>query len=283
MELIELIVLLAAALLFLSVYLGRSYLKARRRRKIAAAPFPEAWEQILLSNVALYEIMPDDLKEHLRGLTAIFLKEKNFEGCGGQDVSDKVRVTIAGAASILLLNRKTDIYPTLQTILVYPDSYFASGNTAMGANCLHEETVRDGESWKRGEIIITWAQAERENSLANSSNNVVLHEFAHQLDFELGISTSIFSDLKDFADSANIPLSEEYENLRNEVERGEWDIIDDYGAENPAEFFAVATETFFGKPSHLKSIHPKLFDELKKIYMVDPSLWKSHENHITPR
>ena len=47
-------------------------------------------------------------------------------------------------------------------------------------------------------------------------------------------------------------------------------MLDQYGATNPAEFFAVATECFFEKPTQLRKKHPELYEELREYYRQDP-------------
>ena len=66
-------------------------------------------------------------------------------------------------------------------------------------------------------------------------------------------------------------LGDDFDHLVDDVERHHRTLIDQYGATNPAEFFAVVTETFFEKPSQLRSRHPDLYAQLKDFYRQDPA------------
>ncbi len=118
--------LLVLALIGLSVIVVvRRGRRRALRRRLMTEPLPEEWERILKQNVPLYSRLPDAVQRQLRGLINIFLYEKRFEGCGGLEITDEIRVTVAAQACILLLNRKTDFYPRLSSILVYPVAYMA--------------------------------------------------------------------------------------------------------------------------------------------------------------
>ena len=230
-------------------------------------------------NVALYRYLPDSLKKELQGHIYVFLGEKTFEGCGGLKITDEIRVTIAAQACILLLNRKPTYYPTLYTILVYPGAYVAKKTTVVGMQHFEEMTVRAGESWTRGEVVLAWDDVRQEAIDLAEGHNVVLHEFAHQLDQEDGKSDGapILPKQSSYKAWARV-LSKEYQDLRRKTLSGRLDIMDAYGATNPAEFFAVATETFFERPRQMKLSHPELYKELESYYGLDPLKWFKREN-----
>jgi Mlc titration factor MtfA (ptsG expression regulator) len=242
-------------------------------------PFPPEWESILNLNVVLYRHLPDPLKKELQGHIQVFLGEKIFEGCGGLKITDEIRVTIAAQACILLLNRKPTYYPTLYTILVYPGAYVAKKTTVVGMQHFEEMTVRAGESWTRGEVVLAWDEVRQEALDLAEGHNVVLHEFAHQLDQENGSANGapILEKGSSYKTWARV-LSKEYEDLRWNALSGRKDIIDAYGATNPAEFFAVATETFFERPKQMKLTHPELYEELESYYKLDPLKWFENDD-----
>ena len=97
--------------------------KQQNRMALLREPLKDEYKAILEKNFPLYRKLPAELQGQLEGLVNVFLAEKNFEGCGGQEITDEVRVTIAGQACLLLLNRKTNFYPKLHSILVYPSTY----------------------------------------------------------------------------------------------------------------------------------------------------------------
>ena len=235
-------------------------------------PFPEDWVRIIRKNVPLYNRLPDSLKEELHGLIHVFLAEKNFEGCGGLKITDEIKVTIAAQACVLLLNRKTSHFKKLRTILVYPQTYVARTKSSDGIITVDGHSVRLGESWQNGPVVLAWDSVTGGTMNITDARNVVLHEFAHQLDQEDGAADGapILEHRSRYLTWARV-LSGEYEALRNK--RGPRSVIDYYGATNPAEFFAVATEAFFEKPKQMNKKHPELYNELKNYYKLDPIEW----------
>jgi hypothetical protein len=255
--------------------IAKRALRKRRLVRWAAIPFPEEWEKVLERNVGLYRHLPDTLKEQLHNDIKIFVNEKHFEGLGGLEITDEIRVTIAAEASMLLLNRENRDYPGLSSILVYPSAYVAKQNTVIGGGAhIEGRSVRLGESWQHGSVVLAWDYVRQGAVNSEDGHNVVLHEFAHQLDQEDGISDGapVLENRWSYAVWALI-MSREYERLRSSVERHKKGVMDGYGATNPAEFFAVATETFFEKPLQLKKKAPDLYAELKDFYKVDPVEW----------
>ena len=245
-----------------------------RRRQLMAQPFPEAWREILERNVPLYQRLPDELKKQLHGLVQVFLAEKHFEGCGGQEITDEIRVTIAVQACILLLNRKPTFFPKLHSILVYPHTYVARNISSDGHIVSEEESSRLGESWQNGPVVLAWDSVRGGTSNVQDAHNVVLHEFAHQLDQEDGAADGapILAQRSRYVAWARV-LGAEYEALRDSKKRCRRSVLDEYGATNPAEFFAVATEAFFEKPRQMQKRHPELYHELREHFQLDPAAW----------
>lgn len=246
-----------------------------RLKKALAAPFPDEWVEILERNIAVYRNLPTPLRLQLRTLIKQFLHQKHFTGAGGLEMTDEIRVTIAAEACMLLVNRKTHVYPSLRYIIVYPSAFVVERSQG-GADGVVSEARRGllGESWSNGKVILAW-----DNVLHGSTNfvdgqNVVLHEFAHQLDSESGSTNGApvlagANCLRTWAAT----LSGEFEELQKDAWQGKRSLIDHYGATNPAEFFAVATETFFEKPAQMAKHHAELFEVLKCYYRIDPREW----------
>ena len=237
-------------------------------------PFPTEWIGIIQKNVPLYNRLPEPLKKQLQGLVLIFLHTKDFEGCGGLNITDEIKVTIASQACILLLNRKTSVFKKLHTILVYPETYVAKSISSDGSIMIEGQSIRLGESWQNGPVVLAWDSIKSKTLAMGNTHNVVLHEFAHQLDQEDGAAdgTPILQNRAKYIEWARI-LSSEYESLRKDKQSGIHSNIDTYGATNPAEFFAVVTEAFFENPKNLKTKHPKLYMELSNYYNLDPTEW----------
>jgi hypothetical protein len=250
-------------------------LKAKRRQRLMDAPFPKDWEAILSQRVAYASRIPAVQQDRLRGLIQVFLDEKAFEGCGGLGITDEVRITVAGHACILLLGGQSDMYPKLRTILVYPRPYLAPRIMYEPDGTVSEELQgRSGESWSFGNIVLSWKDIVRDSANIARGRNVVFHEFAHQLDFESGSTQGapILPRGASYADWARV-LGGVYESLVDSLEQDKPTVLDKYGASNPAEFFAVATEAFFLKPADLKARHPELYSQLKLYYHQDPLLY----------
>ena len=248
--------------------------RRRRQARLLRLPFPPEWEAVLQRDVPLYQRLPPELQERLRGLVRVFLDGKRFEGCGGQEIRDDLRLIIAAQACLLVLSRPGRLYPGLRSILVYPGSFFVTDRAEMGSAVVEEEVERAGESWSQGAVVLAWEDVKASTAVPTDGHNVVLHEFAHQLDTENGAPDGV-PLLRDRAAYAawQAVLRREYRQLRRRVQRRDYTLMDEYGAEDPAEFFAVATETFFEEPTLMKAEHPALYQALKDYYALDPASW----------
>ncbi len=246
-----------------------------RRRRLRARPFPAEWQAILEKNLALYRRLPEDLKSQLHSHILVFLGEKNFEGCGGLSVTDEMRVTIAGQACMLLLNRPTRYFPGLNAILIYPRAYVQRARRQEGLVEFEDQRqVNLGESWSNGTLVLSWNDVANTAHDLRDGHNLVLHEFAHQLDTEDGVGDGIpiLDQQSKYFHWAEV-VNKEYAQLVSLTKKHKKDIIQAYGATNPAEFFAVATEAFFERPVLMNRKHPELYAELKDFYKVDPQGW----------
>jgi len=247
--------------------------KKRRRERLRRTPLSAAWRAIIERNVPYYRLLPGEDRAELEGLTQIFLAEKRFEGCDGLEMRDEIRLTIAAHACILLLRRDTEVYPLLHSILVYPHAFVAPlKEHAPGGIVIEDLEEREGESWDTGALILSWDDVLESVANAHDCYNVVFHEFAHQLDDEAGIADGAPKLRKrSMYDEWSRVFAAEYQALGEAVERHRPTVLDDYGAESPAEFFAVATEAFFGVPAELKAAHPELYEQLRLFYEQDPA------------
>ena len=260
--------------LVLALFIGKYIFHRMKRKQLLLIPFPDEWKQIIQKNVPLYNRLPDSLKEQLHGFVNVFIAEKKFEGCSGLEITDEIKVTIAAQASMLLLNRKAKYFPKLRTILVYPHTYAAKTVSSDGTVIINGQSVRLGESWQNGPVVLAWDSVTGGTMNIADARNVVLHEFAHQLDQEDGTADGapVLEHRSGYIAWARV-LSKEYETLQRKKKKHRKSVMSKYGATNPAEFFAVATETFFEKPKQMKKKHPELYDELKNYYKLDPVKW----------
>jgi len=246
-----------------------------RDQRIATRPFPENWQTLLTRAIPYLDKLSAQEREQLKSNIQLFLAKKRFHGCGGLAITDEIRLTIAAQACMLLLNRPTGVYPRLEHILVYPDAFVSNhDNFNEDGTMATDRHGLLGESWHHGKVILSWDDVQRGVANIHDGHNVVLHEFSHQLDSESGSANGApLLHTNSYTAWAHI-LAEEFEELNDDLEHHHKSVMDYYGATNPAEFFAVATETFFEKPRQLSDKHPELFELLKNYYAVDPTDWQ---------
>jgi Mlc titration factor MtfA (ptsG expression regulator) len=260
------------------------FLKQRRRQRLRAAPFPDDWLATIKRNVAFFQRLSARDQAELLGHVHVFLAEKRFEGCDGLDITDEVRVTIAAQACLLLLHRKTDYFPRLLTILVYPSTYLAEERRH-----LHGQVWQEGKTPRLGEtgrwldaLVLAWDAVKSGATHPSDGKNVVLHEFAHQLDYENQAEDGApLLETRDQQMSWQEVMRAEFASLRTADETGIPTLLDTYGASNPAEFFAVSTEAFFERPCALQACHPKLYAELQMYFQQNPVEYSAEARSTT--
>jgi MtfA peptidase len=271
---VYLLVLLLVAAVALAV-VAPPRLRERRRARQFRSPFPARYRQILERNLPLFLRMPQGLKAELCGHMNVFLREKRFLGCGGLEMTEEMRVTIAGHACLLLLSRKPRYFPGFTSILVYPDTYLVDDVEYDGEVEICGHDARAGESWDRGPVILSWRDVAQSFSDDADGQNVVLHEFAHKLDEEnpdvegLPVLAGTQAGHGEWAEV----LTRTYESLEEALAQLDDPVFDDYALTSPAEFFAVATESFFERAAEMRDQFPDLYEQFRKFYCVDPAAW----------
>jgi len=239
------------------------------------ALFKDEWKDLLMTHIPLYSKLPEDLKLRLHQRIARFIESTRFEGCNDLELTEGMVLTVAAQASILVLHREGEPYPDLKTVYLYPTT-FSSLQKRRDANGIitEGEVHRLGESWETGTVILAWDSVEQGARNIYDARNVTFHEFAHQLDHENGDTDGApaLPSREAYRSWARV-FRENYAEYLKEVAAGKRTLIDEYGATNPAEFFAVATETFFEKPRQLFKKRPDLYKELKAFYGVDSQEW----------
>jgi len=247
-----------------------------RRKKLIAEPFPPAWEAIIRRNVAHYARLTPKEQAHLQDLVKVLIAEKHWEGAGGLELTDEIRVTIAAQACLLLLGLPHDYYRNVESIVVYPSTVVPPErrpgffeNTARPLDVRHPIL---GQAFLQGPVIIIWDAALRGSRHPEHGHNVIYHEFAHKLDMLDGAAdgTPPLRDRAEYRDWVET-CSMEYLRLKHDAEHGRPSFLDAYGATNEAEFFAVATEQFFDRPQHMIENAPELYRVLQGYYRQDPA------------
>ena len=269
------LILASLALLFITWLLSEPYLLERKRQKIRARPFPSDWRAILKRRVPYVRAMPADLQLQLKQHIQVFLAEKAFIGCDGLVITDDIRVTVAAQACLLLLNRPRGYYPNLRQILVYPGGFLVPQAHTDGSGVLHQgHQALSGQSWSDGQVILSWQDALAGAASPHDGQNVVIHEFAHQLDQETGAANGApaLARREHYARWSQV-LGAEFHALQGRAAQALPSLFSDYGATDPAEFFAVISEVFFEQPQRMATEHPALYRELSQLYHLNPLSW----------
>lgn len=243
--------------------------KRKRLRALAeAGPLSDEDRGYLRDHFDLWKDIPEEICDRMERITQVLIAEKNFEACGDLEaVSREMQVVIMAQASLLLVGRNHRLFAKLRSVLVYPDAF-------SGGREDDDETVRLGESWESGSVILSWRSVQRGGEDEKDGHNVVIHEFAHQLDQEnrRADGLPVLGNREAVGKWAHA-FFEAYEKFGKDLDAGRKTVMDPYGATNPAEFFAVATETFFEKPRQLDREKPELYQQLKDFYGLDPLAW----------
>jgi Mlc titration factor MtfA (ptsG expression regulator) len=269
------LILTLLALLLVLWFMGQPYWTERQRRRLRAQPFPTEWRRIMQRRVPYVRAMPADLQLQLKQHMMVFLAEKAFLGCDGLEITDEIRVTVAAQACLLLLNRPGTYYPGLRQILVYAGSFVVNRVQTDAAGVHHHEPrALSGESWSEGQVILSWNDTLEGAANPSDGQNVTIHEFAHQLDQEKGVATGapLLARRAHYARWSQV-LGAEFSALQQRANQGTASLFSDYGATNPAEFFAVISEVFFEQPQRMSDEHPALYRELSQFYQLNPLSW----------
>jgi Mlc titration factor MtfA (ptsG expression regulator) len=242
----------------------------------AAAPvFKEEWLEPILENVPLVARLPPDLRRCLQERIASFIATTRFQGCGGLDLTEDMILTVAAQACLLVMHREGKPYPKLKVVYLYPGTFSSIQQRVDHLGLVTEgEVHRLGESWETGTVVLSWDAVAHGASNVFDAANVTFHEFAHQLDHEDGPTDGApaLPHRAAYRSWARV-FQENYDDFLQQTEAGQKTVLDSYGATNPPEFFAVATEAFFEKPIQLHRCEPDLYQELMNYYRLDPREW----------
>lgn len=249
----------------------------RRRRKLLETPLPERWSEYLDAVVYVQSLTHEE-SNRLRDSVRIFVAEKDWEGCRGLELTEEMQVTIAAMACLMVLGLDDFYFDNVQTILVYPGAYVAREQRSLGGDFhLEGKSQRYGEAHYRGPIILSWAEVELDARDPGHGSNLVIHEFAHQLDMLNGEADGVPLLPSNLVGRWQRLMLREYERLQRNAERRIRTLVDPYGANSPAEFFAVVSEAFFDVPGDLEIEHPELYALLREFYRQDPARRTSEE------
>lgn len=251
--------------------------RKRKRARILAEPFPDEWLRAIERDVAIWHAVPEAQRPRLLDDTRLFIAERYWEPCGGIELTEEMCAVIAVQACVLTLGRSVDAFGHVSSILVYPTVYQVPDVWEDEAGIVTEELdEREGEAWEWGTVVLSWQQVITD-SRSLHGRNLVLHELAHQLDLLDAVAVPTLGSAERRA--ANQRWMDAFlaahDAFVEEVDRGRRvKALDEYGAEDEAEFFAVATESFFERGAYFREHHPELYQVLSEYYNQDPASWK---------
>jgi Mlc titration factor MtfA (ptsG expression regulator) len=246
---------------------------ARIRALITRKAPPLSAEQraLLERELAFLAGMPANDRARFDDHVRLFLARKRFEGVGIA-VTDEMRLVIAGCAARLSRNIGFGIYDRIGSIVIYPGAVRvpqtgAGPSGVDSADGLHVDAL--GVHHSVGTIVLSWPAVQQGLRNGNDGHDTALHELAHAVDAAdggtdgtppLGATSS--------REWARV-FSRRFLELR--ASRDKKPVMRDYGKTNEAEFFAVASETFFEKPNAMKRKTPDLYEQLREYYGIDPA------------
>ena len=267
--------ILSALLLFIvAAWYIRRRLQHARMIQLFEAPLDAKYISLLEAHMRIYRKLPQKLRDELHGHINVFLDRKNFIGKAGVEITDQIRIVVAGNACLLLLQGNGRRFTGFSSILIYPETYVAHGVQHDGLITSQQPSLRAGESWMRGPIVLSWADTLAGSSNAEDGHNVVIHEFAHKLDEQSGHMNGLpVLRAHSHYEQWSQVLNEEFDALAKRAKKRKNKVLDAYGTVSPAEFFAVATESFFEKSAQMKKRLPDLYEQLQTFYKLDPASW----------
>jgi Mlc titration factor MtfA (ptsG expression regulator) len=239
--------------------------------KLGGRGLPAGGADLVAQHLAVWPALDAAEQQRLLVVADELLSRKRWEAARGFALDDTVRVVIAAQAALLVLGLSTDHYRLVSGIVVHPTTVETTGvrpGPSRGTVTSDPLSVLGLAQSGRGPVVLAWDEALAGAHRSQPGHNVVLHEFAHKLDMLDGtidgtpllprelradwvrVCTGVYEDL--VAGRPRPPMR--------------W-----YGATNPGEFFAVATEVFFEQPAELAALEPELYDVLRRFYRQDPA------------
>lgn len=246
------------------------WLTERRRARLLAKEFPEAWRNYLEANVKAYALLDETEQKHLRDLVQVFVAEKHWEGCGGLELTEEMQVTIAGCACLVILARDHDLLKEIESILVYPSGVVLPDQQAGffdgRPRIVGQGTDVLGLAHMGGPLVLAWDSVLEGSRNSKDGRNLVIHEVAHKIDFLDG-------DADGTPPLASAEQRRAWARACSEAylahQDGDENLLRDYATTNEAEFFAVASEMFFERPRRMAKELPALYAVLRDFYNLD--------------
>lgn len=258
------------AAIFGGYFLYKIY-QNEKKEKLLSQPFKEEWREYL-RRIELYRNLPNEDKERIEKSIVYFAFSKEFIGVG-IDITEEMKIVTAFYACLLLLHSKLGgCYDQLKTIIIYPNAVAIENIQNNGGIFAKEQFLIDGQS-AGDTVVLIWHDAKKE-AYHPRHENVVIHEFAHEIDFMDGIADGVppiaQTKYHEWAQTVFKEFDRLHDVFYKNRDLGKYKLLGEYASTNEAEFFAVLSERFFESPNSLKKHFPGLYKELKELYGIDP-------------
>lgn len=246
--------------------------RVRAARRLRKARIPESRWHDVVNQLPMVQLLNRAERHRLRELASLFLQAKSFSGAQGLEICDEMRTLIATQACVLILSLDLSYFDGWYEVILYPDPFVVRREVVDGAGLVHsDQQVLGGEAWGRGPVVLSWEDARPGAHPHGACSNVVLHEFAHKLDMLNGAANGMPPLHRQMQRQTWTQVFEQaYAELQRSLELHGHSLIDPYAVTNPAEFFAVVSETFFTCPQRLMQFDPALYEQLRQFYRQDP-------------
>lgn len=251
----------------------------RQRRVLRRHPLPDAlWQTTFDALGSLCAGLSLDEQSRLRMLSTLFVHDKAIYGARDLTVDLAMRLCVATQACLPLLALDAHWYADWDSVVLYPDTFIAPQRHIDAAGVVHvERQALIGEAWEAGPVVLAWSDVRCVDHgaapVSARTGNVVIHECAHQIDQRNGAANGMPPLHPDMSRHLwTTTFGHAYGALCAAVEYGATHTaLDPYGAQSPAEFFAVASESFFVRPGPLRTQEPALYQQLMHFYRQDPA------------
>ncbi|MCH2135621.1 MAG: zinc-dependent peptidase [Phycisphaerales bacterium] len=220
---------------------------------------PTPWLDIIARDVPLVEALRGEPRARVLDTMRVLIDEKYWEGGGGFEVSDRVRVVIAAQVAFQLQGLSLDLLAGARSFIIYEGAYVQSQKRIGPGGVVHTGSQNLGEAWVNGPVVFSWADALDAAMHPGTGLNVVFHEIAHVLDAATGMldGTPGLPTVEARGHWASI-MARTFEQVAEHHRTGRGDVIRPYALTNVAEFFAVTSELFFDAPQILRNAHPQV-------------------------
>jgi Mlc titration factor MtfA (ptsG expression regulator) len=252
-----------------------SWLRTRRRRKLLAEPFPLRWANFIEQNVGHFALLPPELQSRLRDITRILVAEKRWLGRGGVFLNEEMQVTVAAQAALMLLGNARGYFRSVGEVVIFPTEFRTPVADDDWEDDMLSDTMSAGQAAPRGTVLLAWDEVTREGRDPAAGYNVVIHEFAHQLDFAEGLSSGVPAlGNRSLESRWKYAMTVAFSDHRRAVKDESAELFfTPHAAESELEFFADLSEAFFCRPRDLKALFPALYELLAAYYALDPAGW----------